>query len=154
MWYEHYEYQVMSFELTNVSAMFQFYINNTLCDFLNICCMIYLNDIFIYLNSLKEHEKHVCMILNCLCDAWLFIKDNKYDFAINKVFFLNYIIESNNIKMKSDWIKIILEWSLLKSVKNIQFFLRFVNFYCRFINKYFKIITSLNNLIKSDKKEA
>ena len=55
--------------------------------------------------------------------------------------------------MKSDWIKIIEEWSFSYNVKKVQFFLRFVNFYCRFIEDYFKIAALLHELIKNVKKE-
>ena len=63
------------------------------------------------------------------------------------------MIESESMKIKSDWIKIIEEWSFSCNVKKVQFFLKFVNFYCRFIKNYFKIVTLLHELIKSVKKK-
>ena len=63
------------------------------------------------------------------------------------------MIKFESVKMKSDWIKIIEEWSLSHNVKKVQFFLRFANFYCKFIKNYFKIVTLLHELIKSVKKE-
>ena len=63
------------------------------------------------------------------------------------------MIKSESVKMKSDWIKIIEEWSFLHSVKKVQFFLKFVNFYHKFIKNYFKIAAFLHELIKSTKKE-
>ena len=63
------------------------------------------------------------------------------------------MIESENVKMKFNWIKIIEEWSLSYNVKKVQFFLRFANFYHRFIKNYFKIVTFLHELIKNAKKE-
>ena len=43
-----YKYWVLSFELINELSTFQQYINDTLWDFLNDFCQIYLNDILIY----------------------------------------------------------------------------------------------------------
>jgi len=64
--YDQFEYQMMLFELTNASAIFQFYINHTLKSFMNICCMIYLNDVLIYFETKEQHWEHVCKILRML----------------------------------------------------------------------------------------
>ena len=65
--YKHYEYQVLLFELMNVPVMFQVYINKILSSLLDICCVVYLNDILIYSNSELEHCYHVCVMLEQLC---------------------------------------------------------------------------------------
>ncbi len=61
--YDLYEYNVLLFELTNESSSFQNFINDTLHDFLNIFCIMYMNDILIYSNSKKKHTQHVYQIL-------------------------------------------------------------------------------------------
>ena len=43
--YDHFEYQIMSFKLTNASTIFQIYINKTLRKLINIICVIYLNNV-------------------------------------------------------------------------------------------------------------
>ena len=53
--YEHFEYQIMSFELVNAFAIFQIYINKTLRKFINNICVIYLNDILIYNENSAKH---------------------------------------------------------------------------------------------------
>jgi len=64
--YNQFEYQMMLFELINVSAIFQFYVNHTFKSFMNICCMIYLNDILVYSEMKEQYWKHVCKILRTL----------------------------------------------------------------------------------------
>ena len=92
-------------------------------------------------------------VLEHLWQTQLFIKLSKCEFETIKVFFLSYMIESESVKIKLNWIKIIEEWFLSHSVKKVQFFLRFANFYHKFIKNYFKIVTFLHELIKSVKKE-
>jgi len=48
----------MFFELTNAFAIFQFYVNHAFKSFMNICCVIYLNDILIYsrVNIIKNNH--------------------------------------------------------------------------------------------------
>ena len=52
--YSHYEYLVMPFGLTNVPAMFQHYINEVLKDLLDICIIIYLDNILVYYKTLMN----------------------------------------------------------------------------------------------------
>ena len=56
---EHFEYLVMSFELTNASATFQTYINNVLKKYLDKFVIVYLDDILIYFKTKKKHVRHV-----------------------------------------------------------------------------------------------
>ena len=64
--YDQFKYQMMLFELTNAFAIFQFYVNHMLKSFMNICCVIYLNDVLVYFEMKKQHWKHVCKILYML----------------------------------------------------------------------------------------
>jgi len=64
--YDQFEYQMMLFELINSSAIFQFYVNHMLKLFMNICCIIYLNDILVYSEMKKQHWKYVHKILYML----------------------------------------------------------------------------------------
>ena len=49
--YDHFEYQVILFGLTNVLATFQGYINKILVKKLDIFVIVYFDDIFIYTKS-------------------------------------------------------------------------------------------------------
>jgi len=46
---------MMLFELTNVFTIFQFYVNHALKSFMNIYCMIYLNDVLVYFETKEQH---------------------------------------------------------------------------------------------------
>ncbi len=52
--YGYFKYQVIFFDLTNVSATFQDYINKILIKKLNIFIILYLDDIFIYIENKGE----------------------------------------------------------------------------------------------------
>ena len=57
--YDHFEYLIMLFNLCNALAIFQFYINDALREFLDEFCIIYLDDVLIYTNdSLEDHINH------------------------------------------------------------------------------------------------
>jgi hypothetical protein len=56
--YELFQSLVLPFGLTNAPASFQKFIN-TLQPFLDMFCTAFLNDILIYSDKQKEHQKHV-----------------------------------------------------------------------------------------------
>ena len=62
--YRSYKWCVMPFGLTNVPAAFQHFMNDIFADFLDVCTVIYLDDILIYSNSMSDHMLHVWEALN------------------------------------------------------------------------------------------
>ncbi len=134
--YSQFEYQMMFFELTNASAIFQFYVNHALKSFMNICCMIYLNDVLVYSEMKEQHWKHVHKILRALLKYWLYVKLSKCTFNRSEVIFLRFMLEWRDIQMKQFHINAITSWSEFKSAKNILIFLRFARFYQQFIKEF------------------
>ena len=63
MWYGSVEWNVMPFGPTNAPAAFQQFVNSILMDLLDICVVVYLDDILIYSQDLKSHQEHVCEVL-------------------------------------------------------------------------------------------
>jgi len=91
----------MLFELKNVLIIFQRLINNTLREYLNDFVITYLNDILIYSDDLEMHCSHVHKVLKKLNERALYVKKSKSRFKTKKIKFLNYIIQSEQIKKNS-----------------------------------------------------
>ena len=75
--YGSYEWLVMPFGLTNSPAAFQRFMNDILGDLLDKCIVVYLDDILIYSNNLKEHKEHIRELLRRLRKHGLYTKVNK-----------------------------------------------------------------------------
>jgi hypothetical protein len=58
-----FEYLVMSFGLTNASAHFMYLMNSVFMPELDKFVVIFIDDILIYLRSMKEHEEHLWIVL-------------------------------------------------------------------------------------------
>lgn len=144
--YDHYEYTIMSFELTNVSTTFQHLINDTLQKYLDIFVIAYLNDILIYSKTLKKHVEHVSKVLKCLKKRDLRLKSSKCEFHKKDVDYLNFVIDQKEVRIDSNKIKVVKKWQTSTNVKKIQFFLEFVNYNRKFIKDYFKKAISLTRL--------
>jgi len=124
--------------------------NDIFSDLLNVCVMIYLDDILIYLNNMSEHHRHVKEVLKCLCKTGLYAKAEKCEFHSELVEYLGYILSPSGLTMSDNKIKIIQDWPEPKKVKDIQSFLGFANFYRQFIFNYSDIVIPLTRLIWKD----
>jgi len=56
----------MPFGLTNAPAAFQRFMNNVFSDLLDVCVVVYLDNILIYSNDIMQHQKHVKEVLKRL----------------------------------------------------------------------------------------
>ena len=55
-YYRSFKWSVMYFGLTNVLVAFQQFINNIFSNLLDVCVIIYLDDIHIYSNNMSKHH--------------------------------------------------------------------------------------------------
>lgn len=68
-----------------------------------------------------------------------------------KVDFLKYVIQSDQIKKNSKKTKVIQDWSQSKKIKKVQTFLRLMNYYWKFILNYSQIAKALTQLTQKNK---
>ena len=131
--YELYEYVVMPFDFCNAFETFQSYINETLRDYLNVFCFVYLNDVLIYSNIKKKHITYVRKVFNKLHVVNLYLNISKCEFYVNEIKYFELIIITDGVKMNSKKVQIIFDWKSFQNIKNVQTFLDFVNFYKKFV---------------------
>ena len=81
--YEHYEFLVMSFGLTNAPAAFMSLMNGIFKPYLDLFVIVFIDDILIYLKSRKEHEEHLRIVLEILREKKLYAKFSKYEFWLD-----------------------------------------------------------------------
>jgi hypothetical protein len=146
--YGHFEYTVVPFGLTNAPAIFQAHINKVLADFMDTCCIVYLDDILIFSRTRDEHIQHVRAIIKRLLAHNLFAKASKCEFHKDRVSFLGYMVTPNGVQMEPDRVKTVQDWPTPKTVREIRIFLGFANYYRRFIQNYSKIAAPLMDLMK------
>jgi len=138
--YGHFEYVVMPFGLTNAPAIIQHLMNDNFCEYLDDFVVCYINDIFILLMNMEDHECHVCLFLEKLWEVGLYAKLKKCEFHQFEVEVLGYIISRNGIHKDLQNVQIIIDWVTLTFVYDVQCFLVFANFYQHFIAHYSTIV--------------
>ncbi len=142
----------MLFELKNALVTFQRLINDTLREYLDDFAITYLNDILIYSDNLKMHCSHVHKVLRKLNERVLYVKKSKSKFKAKKIKFLNYIIQSEQIKKNSKKTNTVRNWPSSKWVKKVQVFLRLMNYYWKFVPNYARIAEPLTQLMHKNKR--
>ena len=61
--YDHYEFVVMSFWLTNAPTVFMDLMNRVFREYLDCFVIVFIDDVLIYLSSREEHENHLRLAL-------------------------------------------------------------------------------------------
>ena len=74
----------MPFSLMNAPSDFQALINDVLQSYLGDFCTAFLDDIFIYSNTLEELKEQVYKVLKALSDAGLHLKPENVIFTNRK----------------------------------------------------------------------
>src|ERR1700732_3192705 len=118
--------------LMNASAAFQRFMNNIFSDMVDICVVIYLDNILIYSNNIDLHCTYVREVPRQFRENVLFARAHKCSFHTNSINYLGYILFPTGLSMDSEKIQTIQDWLEPRKVKDNQSFLGFANFYCQF----------------------
>lgn len=145
-----YKYHVLPFELINGSANYQHYMNDVLWDHLNNFCSAYLNNILIYSKTLKNHIKHIHLVLEKLINAGLLVDIEKCQFHVQETPFLRVLLSVDGLHMDPKKVQVVVNWATSVNLKRVQAFIGFCNFYFQFIKRFFKIVAPMIKLTQKD----
>ena len=99
MQYKYFKYQVILFDLINISIIFQIYINHALYDLVDDFCIVYFDDILVFSKSKKKYYQHLQLIIEHLQHAELYANFKKYKFFKSKVEYFDFLVNKNNLHM-------------------------------------------------------
>jgi len=105
--YSKYKFTAMFFKLCNVLMTFQLMMNSILWNSLDKFCLIYLDDILIFFNSISNHQKHLQIILSILKKHKLYAKSSKCTVEVKILEFYEYIVRQDTLQSVSVKISVI-----------------------------------------------
>ena len=119
--YRLFEWLVTPFGLANALSTFQKYINWTLREYLDEFCSAYIDNVLVYTNrDLRQHQKHVQMVLKKLEEAGLYLDIKKCEFEYKETKYLGFIIQAGKgIKIDPEKVKAIKEWETPTTIKGV-----------------------------------
>ncbi|KAL7743875.1 hypothetical protein ACLKA6_000279 [Drosophila palustris] len=145
-----FEFTHMTFGLCNAAQTFQRYMDAAFRD-LNFV-FVYVDDIAIASDNMKQHEIHLRQVFERLRRFHLTINPGKCRFGLSSIDFLGHQVDSNGITPLPDKIKTICDFPLPKVAKELRRFLAMINFYRRFLPKAITHQAPLLQLIPGNKK--
>jgi hypothetical protein len=146
--YEHYEYFVMPFGVSNAPGVFIEYINRILHPFLDRFVVVFIDDILVYSKSEEEHAEHLRIVLGVLKENLLFAKLSKCKFWLREMSFLGHVISKGGIAVDPSKVDVVLQWKSPKSVFEVKSFLGLAGYYQRFIEGFSKLALPLTQLTR------
>jgi hypothetical protein len=142
---------VMYFGLTNSPATFQTMMNEIFQDLITEGVVsVYLDDILIFTDSLEEHRRITCLVLDRMREHKLYLRPEKCEFEKTKIEYLGVIISHNKVEMDPVKIAGVADWPTPSNKKEVQSFVGFVNFYRRFIPGFSHHARALFDLTMKD----
>jgi len=118
--YGSFEWLVMPFGLSNAPRAFQHFMNDVFADMLDVCVVVYLDDILIYSSDKATHHKQVKEVLRRLRKHRLYAKPEKCEFDCESVEYLGYILSPAGLTMAADKVQTIQEWPEPRKVRTFN----------------------------------
>ena len=79
----------------------------------------FIDDMIVEMEEEEEYDEVVEEVVRRLVENDLYIKPEKYKWKVRKVEFLGVVIGPERIKIEKEKVKGVLEWLILKGVKDI-----------------------------------
>jgi hypothetical protein len=124
-----FQYNFVSFGLSNALAAFQSFMDNIFKDMHNEFLVIYLDNLLIYSKDLCKHNQHVKMVLARLRQHGLVVNPDKCSFDVTEMDFLGHIVSPDAVSMDPIKSNAVTSWQVPESTKDVQVFLGFANYY-------------------------
>src|ERR1700722_6170847 len=117
--------------------------NDIFADMVDVCVIIYLDDILVYSDNIDLHCTQVREVLHRLHQNGLYAGAHKCSFHQDTVEYLSYIHSPTGLMMDPAKVQTIQAWPKLHKIKEIQSFLGLANLYCQFMHAYSNIVIPL-----------
>ena len=145
-----YRYRNMPFGLCNAGATFQRLMDVVMSGLHFEVCLVYLDDIVLFSKTYEEHLERLVRVLGRLESAGLKLKPEKCCLMQKSVSFLGHIVSGEGIVTDPIKTKLVREWPMPTTLKEVRSFLGLAGYYRRFVKGYATITTPLNRLMRKD----
>jgi hypothetical protein len=106
----------------NTPATFQRVMTMIFRDFIGIFLHAYLDDLFVFSNSVDDHEKHPVLIFEKICKFQFYLKEEKCELYAEQVDCLGHMIDHQGLHADADKMSRIRNWRQPRNYNDVQKF--------------------------------
>ena len=147
-----FHFNVVPFGLQSSPAFFARVINDVMYKILGPQCMVYLDDIILFSDTIDEHLQIIAEVLETLQHAGLKLKLPKCTFFANEINFLGYQLSKRGMSMNEVKINALKKMPMPNCKKQLQAFLGAVNYFRIFIPNFAELAEPLYLLLRKQSK--
>ena len=131
----------------NVPSTFQRLMTYIFREYVGKFVHVYLDDIFIYSNSLENHEDHLGKVFAILRKEEMYLSTKKVNLYAVKMDYLGHIIDDDGIHADEDKMLCIREWCTPRNYRGVQQFLGLVQYLAQFMPNVSAYTTPLSRMV-------
>jgi len=113
---------------------------------------VFIDDVMIATGTEEGHDEIVEEVLRRLEENDLLVKPEKCVWKVREVGFLEVIIGEDGVRIEKEKVQRVIEWPVLKNMKDVQKFLGLANYYRRFVKDFAMIAKPLHEMTRKGKK--
>jgi hypothetical protein len=132
----------------NAPATFQRLMTWIFRDVIGNFIHVYLDDIFVYSETIEDHERHLSLVFNRLRKEQLYLSKAKCDLYSKDMDCLSHRITDQGLHVDSDKMGRILEWHMPRSHQEVQRFLGLVQYLANFMPDVAHLTSPLESICR------
>ena len=125
--------RVMQIGDCNAPATFQTLMTHIFRDYLGRFVHVYLDDIFIYSDTVEEHEKHLEIVFSLLRQNEFYLKEEKVQLYAESLDCLGHLIDDRGIHTTPEKMEIVRNWREPRTYNDVQRFLGLIQYISHFL---------------------
>jgi Reverse transcriptase (RNA-dependent DNA polymerase) len=117
----------------NAPSTFQRSMNPTFHEFIRIFLHAYLDDLFVYSDTVEEHQQHLKKVFAWLHECKYYVRAEKCELFAERVDCLGHMIDDKGLHADADKMAKIREWNRPHNYNDVQRFLGLVQYLAHFL---------------------
>ena len=143
-----YEFNRLPQGVTNAPATFQRLMERCMSDMTRRDCMVFLDDLIIYSDTLESHEQKLRKVFDQLAAYNLKLSPQICKLFQTEVRYLGHSISQDGISTDPDKISALKSWPVPWNSKELHSFLGFTSFYRKYVEQYSRVVQPLQDLLQ------
>ena len=141
----------MPFGLCNAPSTYHRLMMSVLQGLIGRICLAYLDDVIVFSKRCDKHVNDLRAGLDRIRDAGLNLKPAKCKLFCEQVLYLQHVISTAGVSPNPAKLRLLADWPLPTTVRELQSIFGFVNFYSDFIDEQTALTSSLYDLTAARK---